>query len=214
MSKHNFDYILFDWDGCLANTVPIWMSAYKKTFASYNVFPSESDIADKVMGIWDGNRAFGIMDDEDFRNKLFEEADTKLMNAQLFSNVFETLSELKKNKKKLVLISNSLKKVIAVATKRNKVDTIFDLILCREDVAHLKPDPEGINKVLQYFKVQNTQAIMVGDSDKDVEACKNAGIASCLFYPKANRTIYKKDFLVSLKADYFIEDFRELLKIV
>lgn len=213
MTKRNFEYILFDWDGCLANTLPIWMQVYKKVFASYGFYPTEKDIAEKVFGKLDGNRIIGVTDDEGFREKLSLETREHLSEAKLFEHVYDTLIGLKKTKR-LALLSSSPKFVVEKATMFNKVYELFEIILAAEDQKYHKPDPWGINTIMNFFSAKKEEVIMVGDADKDVLACHNAGIASCVFYPETNKSIYDRDFLLSLKADYFIEDFGELLKIV
>ncbi len=50
----------------------------------------------------------------------------------------------------------------------------------REDVARLKPDPEGARAILGYFGCRPAQAVMVGDTWHDVQAAQRAGLRSVL----------------------------------
>lgn len=211
--KRNFEYILFDWDGCLADTLSIWMDSYKKIFARYGFHPSDKDIAEKVFGKWDGHRVIGVTDDS-FRDKLFADVNPKLMKAPLFEHVFDVLTDLKSAGKRMALLSSSEREVVLEATKYNRVSGMFEMILCRQDQPQLKPNPYGINAICSHFAADKGKTIMIGDADKDVEASRNAGISSCIFFPEANRAIYDRQFLLGLKADYLIEDFRKLKEIV
>jgi len=181
--RRMFSYILFDWDGCLANTLQIWMESYKKVFALFGFYPSEKDIAEKVFGKWDGNRVIGVTDDEMFRERLFKEVNYRLIKAKLFDHVYETLHSLRNSGKKLALLSSSPKVIVNKAMKLNNVTDLFEINICHEDVTNHKPNPEGVNRIIKFFKADKKDFIMVGDADKDVEACHNAGISSCLFYP-------------------------------
>jgi phosphoglycolate phosphatase len=51
------------------------------------------------------------------------------------------------------------------------------MIVGREDVRMLKPDPEGIQLVLERFGLRSAQAVLVGDTSHDVVAAQRAGLA-------------------------------------
>ena len=54
------------------------------------------------------------------------------------------------------------------------------------------------------------QTIMVGDSTKDIEMGKNAGISTVLYFPDKNRRFYDPEWLESYRPDFKIRDFDEL----
>jgi phosphoglycolate phosphatase-like HAD superfamily hydrolase len=56
--------------------------------------------------------------------------------------------------------------------------------------------------------------MMVGDSIKDIEMGKNAGIATVLYFPDKNRRFYEPEWLMSAQPDYRIADFRELSVVI
>ena len=61
---------LYDWDGCLAKTLNIWLDAYKKLFSEYGIQISEQTITTKVFGDWEGPKKVGIQDNEKFTKEL------------------------------------------------------------------------------------------------------------------------------------------------
>ena len=73
----------------------------------------------------------------------------------------------------------------AVATNRtdtmahvladNRIDHLFDLVVCALDVTFPKPHPEALNKVVSHFAVSPEQVMYVGDSEVDEMAAKAAG---------------------------------------
>jgi len=52
----------------------------------------------------------------------------------------------------------------------------FDCIVTGNDVAHHKPHPEGILRILEHFGVGPRDALMIGDSLSDIKASRAAGV--------------------------------------
>jgi len=50
------------------------------------------------------------------------------------------------------------------------------LLIGREDVENTKPDIEGMEKILAFFKIGPERVVMIGDSWKDSEVARKAGI--------------------------------------
>lgn len=74
----------------------------------------------------------------------------------------------------------------AVATNRtdtmgyvltgNRIDHLFDLVVCALDVQFPKPHPEALHKVVGHFSVSPGEVIYVGDSSVDEQAAQAAGV--------------------------------------
>jgi len=104
-------------------------------------------------------------------------------NYEFFS--LKSLNNIKIDKKKI----NDLKKLknfffISVFTSKSKMRTskilkkykFFDYCISSDDVKKGKPDPEGLLKILNKFRLNNKDAIFVGDSIYDYKASKAAKI--------------------------------------
>jgi len=65
---------------------------------------------------------------------------------------------------------------MAQVLKDNRIDHLFDLVVCALDVTFPKPHPEALNKVVDHFGVVPDEVIYVGDSPVDETAAKQAGI--------------------------------------
>jgi len=211
MNNTPLKYILLDWDGCLANTLPIWMESYQHAFSKNGMYKSENEIVQNAFGRWDGPKRMGVANNEKFIIKLLEEVDTKLPTAPLHKNVKEVLQELKAKGYNLGLVTTSLRKSVTPALKFHDIYKLFTSILGKEDVTNYKPDPEIIFKSLQIMQGDLNETIIVGDSDKDIKAGQNAKIKTCVFYPKENERFYKVEEVKSWNADHIIQDFRSVL---
>ncbi|ALG05679.1 HAD family hydrolase [Kibdelosporangium phytohabitans] len=75
---------------------------------------------------------------------------------------------------------------VAIVTRNSRhavTDALGDaadglFIVGREDVARLKPDSEGIDKILAHFGAKPAESVLVGDTYHDVEAAHAAGMRS------------------------------------
>lgn len=124
------------------------------------------------------------------------------------------LEELKNRGVKMALHTTSNRNLLYPAINNLDFEKYFEIILTKDDVKNPKPDPEVIEKELEYLGAKKEYCLIVGDSDKDIITGKNAGVDTCLFYPKVNEKFYRKEFLEKDNPTFIIYDLSELLKIV
>jgi len=65
---------------------------------------------------------------------------------------------------------------MAHVLKDNRIDHLFDLVVCALDVTFPKPHPEALNKVVDHFGVLPDEVVYIGDSQVDEMAANQAGI--------------------------------------
>jgi HAD superfamily hydrolase (TIGR01509 family) len=209
-----YEYILFDWDGCLAMTLDIWIESFKEVFAEYKLYPSDQEITTIAFLNWEGPRQLGITDTELFKTKMKQRVSEKSNGVLLYDGVVETLKKLKAKNKKLALLTTSLEDLISPALEQYELRLYFDTILTAESVTMHKPDPQVIELAITHLKGNKESAIMIGDSVSDLGAAKNAGIDSILFYPKHNERFYTMDALNAYSPTYIVTAFTKILDIV
>ncbi len=214
MTRKSYKYIILDWDGCIANTLNVWLSSYKLIFGEYGINLTDEEITTKVMGKWDGPRAFGIQNNEEFLGRVVAQSIQDLVDVELHKDVKSVLEQLNNKGKKLALITSSRKDWVIPALKRNKIKDLFDTILGEEDIKVSKPDPEIINKAIERIGAVREETLVLGDSEKDVYAGVNAGVDTLLFYPKGNEIFYREEVIQRAGANFIIKEFGELLEIV
>ncbi|MEI6222246.1 MAG: HAD family hydrolase [bacterium] len=73
-----------------------------------------------------------------------------------------------------------------------------------------KPDPALLNMILTEMNHDPSNALMIGDTDKDIMAGKNAGVKTCA----VTYGIASKDDLMALRPEYCIDTFSEVLVVV
>ncbi len=122
----------------------------------------------------------------------------------LFDGVKETISNLKKQGFIIVIASSKPKRALDYMVEYFNLAE-FDLVLgTGESNFKHKPDPEIIYYVLNKFNILKEYAVIVGDSQADVLAGKNAKIDTiALTYGYDSRENLKK-----LNPTFLIDDFK------
>jgi HAD superfamily hydrolase (TIGR01549 family) len=91
---------------------------------------------------------------------------------EMFQGIPETLKALKDMHLKIGLCTISGEKATQYLLKRFNVGSFFDAVVTRDSVSEVKPHPTHLKKVLEALNVLPRNAVLVGDSVKDV-ACAN-----------------------------------------
>ena len=211
----SYEYILFDWDGCLAKTLDLILDLYRQLFSEFGMPKTDEELI-SIWGDWRGPLRLGISEKdlplwiEKYKARLSSGAP----NVELYDGVREMLETLKHHGKRIALLSSSEKAAIEPAIDRHNLRSYFEIFLFAEDVQQHKPAPEIIEKALQLFGGTKEQAIIIGDSKSDLGAAHNAGIDSLLYYPKHNEKFYTKESLMNLNPTYVVDTFSNVLEIV
>ncbi len=132
-----------------------------------------------------------------------------LTTARLFPGVRETLEILCAHGKRLAVASTKKGPGIKRATDHFGI-THFFVQLQGSDNLPYKPDPAIVNTILADQQWQRDETIIVGDTDYDVLAGRNAGIATCA----VTYGSFSADQLKAFQPDFMIDSFPQLLSIV
>lgn len=203
---------LFDWDGTIGDTLPLWFKTFKEVFALCGVEASYEEIGNKVLGDWMGPAKLGVVDVEGFFEEMEERLLDKLPAVNLNDGVKELLVKIKNSGGKVGVVTTSKRKYVEKAMENNGLIDLVEVFLGKEDVVNHKPDPEIILKAMKVLEVEPGQVIMVGDSLKDVEAAEKAGVYSVLYYPSKYHEFYGEKRRIEPAPDEVIEMFLDLEK--
>jgi phosphoglycolate phosphatase len=89
--------------------------------------------------------------------------------AKMFAGIPETLKILRDMKLKIALCTISSEKTTSCILKRFNLEQFFDAVITRESVFEVKPHPTHLEAALDAVKVSSQEAVLVGDSVKDIE---------------------------------------------
>jgi phosphoglycolate phosphatase len=120
-----------------------------------------------------------------------------------YPGVAEALEKLPEYK--MAVLTNKPVKFSREMLTRLGFAPYFSYIYGGNSFPRKKPDPMGLNKLMEDLQVSVGQTIMVGDSDTDVLTGRNAGVCTCgVTYGFGAPTLEKTP------PDVSIDDLREL----
>ena len=207
-------YILFDNDGVLVDTEPLYFKANIKALKEFFDISLEFEEYMKIMSegttVWQKawDRGFSQKEIQIARNKRNEYYQEYLKSENiLIDGVKEVLKELSKNYK-MAIITTSRRVDFEIIHKDLGIVDFMDFVLCEEDYEFAKPHPQPYLKGLEIFGAAKNEAIVVEDSKRGLTAAYRAGI-ECV--------IVKNDFTTTQdfsQATFFIESLKQLKTIL
>ena len=207
-------YILFDNDGVLVDTEPLYFKANIKALKEFFDISLEFEEYMKSMSegttVWQKacDRGFSQKEIQIARNKRNEYYQEYLKSENiLIDGVKEVLKELSKNYK-MAIITTSRRVDFEIIHKDLGIVDFMDFVLCEEDYEFAKPHPQPYLKGLEIFGAAKNEAIVVEDSKRGLTAAYRAGI-ECV--------IVKNDFTTTQdfsQATFFIESLKQLKTIL
>ena len=135
--------------------------------------------------------------------------DHKLDNTCLYPGVAETLAKLGQQKIAMAVLTNKPVKMSVRILEALGVANHFQAIYGGNSFETKKPDPLGVKKILDEFRVKAADAMMIGDSEVDIQTARNAGmIATGVNYGFG---IHDR---AQHPADIYLERLSDLLQVV
>tara|TARA_B100000686_G_scaffold355297_1_gene472191 strand:+ start:8142 stop:8810 length:669 start_codon:yes stop_codon:yes gene_type:complete len=137
--------------------------------------------------------------------------DDALSRWELYKDTKRTLRKLKDNDHTLGLVTNVGEKAIKSALKKLDLNNIFKIIITRNHVTRLKPNPEGLIIAANLLNTDPKSILFTGDSYDDLGAAKAANMKSCYLrggQDKINSDdIIQPDFVIKNLDDLFNYNF-------
>ncbi|MEK9629335.1 MAG: HAD-IA family hydrolase [Nitrospinota bacterium] len=84
------------------------------------------------------------------------------------------------NNKKQAICSNKPEGFVKQILESLNGLNYFDAIIGGDTVSTKKPDPEGLNSIMQQLNVSAEETVLIGDSPVDIETGKRAGVYTCV----------------------------------
>jgi phosphoglycolate phosphatase len=128
-------------------------------------------------------------------------------HSKLFSGTKELLVRLLANNTKIACITNKPLEFTEFLLQQNMISQFFSIICAGDNVKFRKPDPWPLLHASDYFKHDIKDCLMIGDSQHDIEAARNAG---CEVMAVSYGYNHGQD-ITDFNPDCVIGDFKQLL---
>lgn len=211
-----YKYILLDWDGNLAQTLNMWPDAIDIVLQKQDIRLKRSELIEACGGVAAFLSTHTQLSQAEGKVVLEEATEIvkeRLPLVELYPDAIDVLNDLKKSGKKLAVITSSIRSVVTPLLEKFNLNDLFDAVVCIEDTERRKPHAQPLQKALEILGGTESEAIMIGDTEKDILAAHNAGVDSILFYPVEHQEFYKLEKLIEHKPTYVISEFWDVTKI-
>ena len=199
--------LLFDWDGTLADSASLGLTAFQKTFADLGVaFPLEVYEATYSPNWYATYKALGLAEEK------WQAADNLWLKhygeqtAQLIEGAAQTLLDLKQKGYRLGVVSSGSESRVGREIEQATLSELFEVVVCNEHIVNKKPHPEGLEIALGRLGSPSSKSCYVGDAPEDIQMGKQAGVLTVgvrSSYPSSARVL-------SANPDLYLESLTEL----
>ena len=218
MSLHKPEMILIDVDGTLVDSVPDLAFCVDEMLKQLDM-PARGE---ERVRHWVGNGVERLVEraltddldgypDDDLKAKampLFLElyAENTCVRSCLYPGVREGLDYMKEAGYKLGCVTNKAAAFTIPLLKQLGIHDEFAIVISGDTLAKKKPDPLPLLHAAEFFDVEPSQAMMLGDSVSDVKAARAAGFQiTCMTYGYNHG-----DNIADAKPDALIDSMSEL----
>lgn len=213
----SFDLVIFDLDGTLIDSKLDLAHAVNATRAHMHLGPLEHEIIYSYVG--NGapvliRRALGSAAPEADVQRALEYfltyyRDHKLDNTTLYPGVTQALQQIAAAGVRQAVLTNKPVNISRAIVDGLGVGEHFFRVYGGNSFEQKKPDPIGIDMLLEEAQVPRERAMMVGDSAVDIQTARNARVAAvgCTWG-------FQPESIVTHPPDRIIENMAELPQIV
>lgn len=204
--------VLFDFDGTLAPSLPLWLKAYHFALAQYGIAITDEEVLRRCFfRDWAEVAAdFGVCTAQEFQRQVDAGLKQSFAEAELFPLVRELIEHCRAHGLQTALVTSSPRNIVVGVIKRLGLGELFDFVICGDDVKNYKPHPEAVLTTLQALERLPVEAIMIGDSHVDILAGKAAGTRTALFLPEDHSRFHNSEKLHAAGPDHVFSDHSEL----
>ncbi|AGF55928.1 beta-phosphoglucomutase family hydrolase [Clostridium saccharoperbutylacetonicum] len=185
MNKQCTKAVIFDMDGVLVDSEPMYFEIERYLFSYFKVNVSkeqhEALVGTSLENMWeklikDNNLKQSKEKIVDYHKKYVIKHVEGLRELLPTKNIKELLEDLKEKDIKIGLASSSPKDLINIILNKLNIKKFFQIIVSGDEVEKSKPHPEIFIKVAQLLNVAPNECVVIEDSSNGVNAAVAAGM--------------------------------------
>lgn len=215
--------VLFDLDGTLVDSAPDLAVAVDRMLDDMGY----AVVGEQHVRQWIGNGARKLVqralvhvcfanDETQVSDEMLDDAHQRFIHhyhaccadsSCFYPGVAEQLSALSELGVKLACVTNKPQQFTDKILQNLGIKSLFQLAVSGDSLAEKKPHPLPLQYAMQELDVENTDCLMVGDSQSDVSAARAAGLkVLCMTYGYNHGRDVR-----TLQADDYADSFEQLL---
>ena len=217
--------ILFDLDGTLVDTAPDLMHAHNHVMKKYGYPTKSTDEIRNLVGqgagamlgrsIWgQAKKEFGKIKDDGIKKEMVNDfvdfyGKNIVNESTLIRGVKEFLIWSKENNISMAVCTNKQEHLAIDLLKKIGIYNFFEYVAGHNTFDYCKPDPRHLTSVIEILDGDLKKSLMIGDSETDANAAKDAGIPVILLEDG-----YTEKKITEIYHNHLIKDFIGIEKIV
>ena len=222
--KQNFT-ILFDLDGTLVDTAPDLMRAHNHVMKKFG-YPTKSTEeirnlvgqgAGAMLGrsIWgQAKKEFGKVQDEKIKKEMVKDfvdfyGKNIVNESTLINGVKDFLLWAKEKNISMGVCTNKQEHLAVDLLKKIGIYEFFEYVAGHDTFDYCKPDARHLTSVIEILDGDIKKSLMIGDSETDANAAKEAGIPIILLEDG-----YTEKKISEIYHNHLIKDFLGIEKII
>ena len=217
--------ILFDLDGTVVDTAPDLMRAHNHVMKKFGYPTKSTDEIRNLVGqgagamlgrsIWgQAKKEFGKVQDKKIKEEMVRDfvdfyGKNIVNESTLINGVKDFLIWAKEKNISMAVCTNKQEHLAVDLLKKIGIYDFFEYVAGHNTFDYCKPDPRHLTSVIEILNGDIKKSLMIGDSETDANAAKNAGIPVILLEDG-----YTEKKITEIYHNHLIKDFVGIEKIV
>ncbi|GIP27474.1 phosphoglycolate phosphatase [Paenibacillus sp. J23TS9] len=180
VQQGEIDGVLFDFDGTLADTLPLSFHAFKEVFRKYTGRDYTNEELVSLFGPTEDGIISGVLKDEFLSAeacaayyRLYDEHHEEML--KLSAEIRMMLEELAEYHIPMGIITGKSRRSLDISLDKLGMRHYFDVQFAGDELKRPKPDREGIDRAMEALGIHPQATLFIGDSNADMTAGRAAG---------------------------------------
>ncbi len=217
--------ILFDLDGTLIDTAPDLMNAHNYVMKKFGYETKTVNDMRRLVGkgaasligrsVWgQAKKEFSQINNQNIKKEMVKDfidfyGKNIAVESKLIKGIKNFLEWCRKKKISMGVCTNKQEYLAIDLLKKIKIYDYFEYVAGSNTFDYCKPDPRHLTSVVEIMQGSVKKCIMIGDSETDANAAKNAGIPFILLEDG-----YTEKKVSEIHHDHLIKNFDNIEEII